>query len=158
MLGFASGANAQIFCPPSVPGNPGINLQGGFCTSGNTGALSTAALSAESLSEVTEPQLSSQLPRHSKRSKSAETKSRNGVLMGLSAQAGAAAGSPRSRWSLCQKGRRDRRCRQLRSLQLSGKRPRNPTNRSRVSDGRQGSSGPRKRQVSNDRSNRLGEK
>src|SRR5271155_1983535 len=54
VVGFASGADAQIFCPTSAGTQTGIALKGGFCTNGATGALSTAALSSQSLSEVTE--------------------------------------------------------------------------------------------------------
>jgi hypothetical protein len=55
VVGFTSSVEAQIFCPTSAgPSQPGITLQGGFCTNGHTGALSTAALSSQSLSEVTE--------------------------------------------------------------------------------------------------------
>ena len=55
LVGFNSSVEAQIFCPTSAgPGQPGVALQGGFCTNGHTGALSTAALSSQSLSEVTE--------------------------------------------------------------------------------------------------------
>jgi hypothetical protein len=54
-LGFAPNASAQVFCPSAVgAANPGIVLNGSFCTNGNIGALSTAALSSQSLSEVTE--------------------------------------------------------------------------------------------------------
>jgi hypothetical protein len=58
--GFATPAEAQFFCPTTVGGAGGIAVQNGialngaFCTNGNTGALSTAALSSQSLSEVTE--------------------------------------------------------------------------------------------------------
>jgi Autotransporter beta-domain len=53
--GLASPAKAQIFCPTSTStGASGIVLSGGFCTNGGTGALSTAALSSQSLSEVTQ--------------------------------------------------------------------------------------------------------
>jgi hypothetical protein len=55
VAGFTSSVEAQIFCPTSAgPSQPGITLKGGFCTNGSTGALSTAALSSQSLSEVTE--------------------------------------------------------------------------------------------------------
>lgn len=55
LVGFTPSVEAQIFCPTSAgPGQPGVTLQGGFCTNGHTGALSTAALSSQSLSEVTE--------------------------------------------------------------------------------------------------------
>jgi hypothetical protein len=55
LIGFNSSVEAQIFCPTSAgPGQPGVTLQSGFCTNGHTGALSTAALSSQSLSEVTE--------------------------------------------------------------------------------------------------------
>jgi Autotransporter beta-domain len=55
VVGFTSSAEAQIFCPTTAGGgNTGIALSGGFCTNGNTGALSTAALSSQSLSEVTQ--------------------------------------------------------------------------------------------------------
>jgi hypothetical protein len=54
-LGFAPNASAQVFCPGAVgAANPGIVLNGSFCTNGSIGALSTAALSSQSLSEVTE--------------------------------------------------------------------------------------------------------
>jgi hypothetical protein len=55
VVGCTSSVEAQIFCPTSAgPSQPGIALKGGFCTNGSTGALSTAALSSQSLSEVTE--------------------------------------------------------------------------------------------------------
>ena len=55
VVGCTSSVEAQIFCPTSAgPSQPGITLKGGFCTNGSTGALSTAALSSQSLSEVTE--------------------------------------------------------------------------------------------------------
>jgi hypothetical protein len=138
MVGFASGANAQIFCPTGANGQLGITLQGGFCTNGNTGALSTAALSSQSLSEVTE---------------TTTQQSTTSTLRALEKRRNEAAGSPRSRRSLRQKGRRVRRYRRLRSLQPSGNRP---------SNGRRGSNRqsdpPRKRQASNVRPNRPGEK
>jgi Autotransporter beta-domain len=52
--GFATRAEAQIFCPTAVGNQPNIALNAAFCTNGKTGALSTAALSSQSLSEVTE--------------------------------------------------------------------------------------------------------
>jgi hypothetical protein len=131
MVGFASGANAQIFCPTGANGQLGITLQGGFCTNGNTGALSTAALSSQSLSEVTE---------------TTTQQSTTSTLRALEKRRNEAAGSPRSRRSLRQKGRRVRRYRRLRSLQPSGNRP---------SNGRRGSNRqsdpPRKRQASEQR-------
>jgi hypothetical protein len=54
LAGFAPSADAQFFCPANANGQPGIALNGGFCTNGVTGALSTASLSSQSLSEVTQ--------------------------------------------------------------------------------------------------------
>jgi hypothetical protein len=48
-------AQAQsIFCPSAIPSQPGIALSNGTCTNGKTGALSTASLSSETLSELSE--------------------------------------------------------------------------------------------------------
>jgi Autotransporter beta-domain len=49
-LGTAPNASAQVFCPAQN----NLVLNGSFCTNGTIGALSTAALSSQSLSEVTE--------------------------------------------------------------------------------------------------------
>jgi hypothetical protein len=48
-------AQAQsIFCPSGIPMQTGIALSNGTCTNGKTGALSTASLSSETLSELSE--------------------------------------------------------------------------------------------------------
>lgn len=47
-------AQAQIFCPSAIPGQPGIALQNGTCTNGTTGAFSNAALASQALSDLSQ--------------------------------------------------------------------------------------------------------
>jgi len=55
LVGLGAPAQAQgIFCPSNTNGQSGITLQSGFCTNGNVGAFSNAALASQALSDVTQ--------------------------------------------------------------------------------------------------------
>src|SRR5690242_2696794 len=49
---FAASAQNTIFCPATIGGVGGFNLNTGLCTNGNTGAFSTAALSSQALGDI----------------------------------------------------------------------------------------------------------
>jgi hypothetical protein len=51
---FSGSAQAQIFCPSTIPGQTGIALQGGTCTNGTTGAFSNATLASQALSDLSQ--------------------------------------------------------------------------------------------------------
>lgn len=53
-IASAGSAQAQIFCPPTIPGQSGIALEGGNCTNKTVGAFSNAALASQALSDLSQ--------------------------------------------------------------------------------------------------------